>query len=97
MNTSSRQWLEMVLGSNTLLKIKGWVPMSPKPLLVPSLKTTTLHGCMITNKKTGSTLLTEHNLAAQENEDSNDDNDKWIFCSDLDKIEIALPNDGGDD
>jgi hypothetical protein len=33
----------------------------------------------------------------QENEDSNDDDDKQIFCSDLDEIEIALPNnDSGD-
>jgi hypothetical protein len=31
MNTSSRQWLEMVYESNASLKIKGWVPMSPKP------------------------------------------------------------------
>ncbi len=30
-------------------------------------------------------------------EDSNDDDDKWIFCSDLDKIAIALPKaDSGD-
>jgi hypothetical protein len=28
-------------------------------------------------------------LAEQQNEDSNDD--KWIFCSDLDEIKIALP------
>jgi hypothetical protein len=42
-------------------------------------------------------LQTEYHLAAQENEDSNDDDDKWIFCSDLDKIEIALPKDDGDD
>jgi hypothetical protein len=49
------------------------------------------------NKNPGCTLLTEYNLADQENEDSNDDDDKWIFCSDLDKIEIALPNDDGDD
>jgi hypothetical protein len=39
MNTSSRQWSEMVIGSNALLKMKGWVPMSLKPLLVRSLKT----------------------------------------------------------
>jgi hypothetical protein len=37
------------------------------------------------------------NLAQQENEDSNDDNDKQIFCSDLDKIEIALPKDDDGD
>jgi hypothetical protein len=51
------------------------------------------------NKNPGSwcTLQTEYNLAKQENEDSNDDNDKWIFCSDLDKIEIALPKDDGGD
>jgi hypothetical protein len=49
------------------------------------------------NKNPGCTLLTEYNLSKQENEDSNDDNDKWIFCSDLDKNEIALPNDDGDD
>jgi hypothetical protein len=48
------------------------------------------------NKNPGCTLLTEYDLAEQENEDSNDD-DKWIFCSDLDEIEIALPNDDGDD
>ena len=41
-----------VYGSDALLKIKGWVPMSPKPLLMRSLKTTTLHGCMITKTKT---------------------------------------------
>jgi hypothetical protein len=52
MNTSSRQWLEMVFGSDALLKIKGWVPMSLKHLLMQSLKTTTLHGCMITKTKT---------------------------------------------
>jgi hypothetical protein len=50
------------------------------------------------NKNPGCTLLTEYDLAEQENEDSNDDDDKQIiFCSDLDKIEIALPNDDGDD
>jgi hypothetical protein len=49
------------------------------------------------NKNPGCTLLTEYNLAEQENEESNDDDDKWIFCSDLDKIEIALPKDDGDD
>ncbi len=32
-------------------------------------------------------------MAEQVNEDSNDDDDKWIFCSDLDEIEIALPKD----
>jgi hypothetical protein len=31
MNTSFRQWLGMVIGSNALLKIKGWVSMYPKP------------------------------------------------------------------
>jgi hypothetical protein len=49
------------------------------------------------NKNPGCTQLTEYNLAEQENEDSNDNNDKWIFCSDLDKIEIALPKDDNDD
>jgi hypothetical protein len=49
------------------------------------------------NKNPGCTQLTEYNLAEQENEDSNDNDDKWIFCSDLDKIEIALPNEDGDD
>jgi hypothetical protein len=50
-----------------------------------------------TNKNPGCTLLTEFNLAEQENEDSNDDNDKQIFRSDLYEIEIALPiDDGGD-
>jgi hypothetical protein len=49
------------------------------------------------NKNPGCTLLTEYDLVEQENEDSNDDDDKQIFCSDLDKIEIALPNnDSGD-
>jgi hypothetical protein len=43
----------------------------------------------------GCTLLTECDLAEQENEDSNDNDDKQIFCSDLDEIEIALPNDDG--
>jgi hypothetical protein len=48
-------------------------------------------------KNPGCILQTEYNLAEQENEDSNDDDEKWIFCSDLDKIEIALPKgDGGD-
>jgi hypothetical protein len=47
------------------------------------------------NKNPGCTLLTEYDLAEQENEDSNDDDDKRIFCSDLDKI--ALPNDDGGD
>jgi hypothetical protein len=45
------------------------------------------------NKNPGCTLLTEYDLAEQENEDSSDNNDKWIFCSDLDEIEIALPKD----
>ena len=49
------------------------------------------------NKNPGCTLLTEYDLAEQENEDSNDDDDKRIFCSDLDEIEIALPNDDGGD
>jgi hypothetical protein len=49
------------------------------------------------NKNPGCTLLTEYNLAEQENEDSNDYDDKQIFCSDLDEIEIALPNDDSDD
>jgi hypothetical protein len=49
------------------------------------------------NKNPGCTLLTEYNLAEQENEDSNDNDDKQIFCSDLDEIEITLPNDDGDD
>ena len=50
------------------------------------------------NKNPGCTLQTEYDLAKQENEDSNDDDDdKWIFCSDLDEIEVALPmEDGGD-
>jgi hypothetical protein len=43
--------LGMVIGSDTL-KIKGWVPTYPKPLFMKSLKTTTLHGCMITKTKT---------------------------------------------
>jgi hypothetical protein len=30
-------------------------------------------------------------LAKQENEDANDNDEKWIICSDLDEIEIALP------
>jgi hypothetical protein len=52
-------------------------------------------------------LLTGYDLAEQENEDSNDNDkkwifcsdldDKWIFCSDLDEIEMALPNDDSDD
>jgi hypothetical protein len=45
------------------------------------------------NKNPGCTLLTEYNLAEQENENSNDIDDKWIFCSDLDEIEIALLKD----
>jgi hypothetical protein len=49
------------------------------------------------NKNPGCTLLTEYDLAEQENEDSNDNDDNWIFCSDLNEIEIALPNDDGDD
>jgi hypothetical protein len=49
------------------------------------------------NKNPGCTLLTEYDIAEQENEDSNDDDDKCIFCSDSDKIEIALPNDDSDD
>jgi hypothetical protein len=36
-------------------------------------------------------------LTEQENDDSNDDDDKHIFCSDLDEIEIALPKDDGGD
>jgi hypothetical protein len=36
-------------------------------------------------------------LAEHENEDSNDNDDKQIFCSELDKIEIALPKDDGGD
>jgi hypothetical protein len=48
----SRQPSETVFGSDALLKIKGWVPMSPRPLLMRSLKTTTLHGCMIMKTKT---------------------------------------------
>ncbi len=47
------------------------------------------------NKNPGCTLLSEYDLAEQENEDSNDNDDKQIFCSDLDKIEIALPNNDG--
>jgi hypothetical protein len=87
------------IGGNALLKIEGWVPMYPKPLLMQSLKTTTLHGWLYDykNKNSGCTLQTEYDLAEQENEDSNDDNDKWIFCSDLDEIEITLTNDDGDD
>jgi hypothetical protein len=49
------------------------------------------------NKNPGCTLQTEYDLAKQENEDSNDNDDKWIFCSDLDEIEIALPKDDGGD
>jgi hypothetical protein len=48
-------------------------------------------------KNPGCTLQTEYNLAKQENEDSNDDDDKWIFCSDLNEFEIALPKDEGGD
>jgi hypothetical protein len=48
-------------------------------------------------KNKGCTLLTEYDLAEQENEDSNDNDEKWIFCSDLDKLEIALPKDDGGD
>jgi hypothetical protein len=44
-----------------------------------------------------SKILTEYNIAEQQNEDSNDNDDNWIFCSDLDEIEIALPKDDGDD
>jgi hypothetical protein len=47
------------------------------------------------NKNPGCTLLIEYDLAEQENEDSNDNDDKWIFCSDLDKLEMALPKDDG--
>jgi hypothetical protein len=36
-------------------------------------------------------------LAEQENEDSNDNDDKWIFCSDLDENENALPKDDSGD
>jgi hypothetical protein len=43
--------LEMVFGSDALLKIKGWVPMSPNALLMWPLKTTNLHGCMIKKQK----------------------------------------------
>jgi hypothetical protein len=49
------------------------------------------------NRNPGCTLLTEYDLVEQENEDSNDNDDKQIFCSDLDKIEIVLPNDDGGD
>jgi hypothetical protein len=50
------------------------------------------------NKNPGCTLQTKYNLAEQQNEDSNDDNnEKWIFCSDFDKIEIALPKDDSGD
>jgi hypothetical protein len=42
----------MVYGSDASLKIKGWVPMSLKPLLMRSSKTTTSYGCMITKTKT---------------------------------------------
>jgi hypothetical protein len=49
------------------------------------------------NKNSGCTLLTEYDLAEQDNEGSNDNDNKWIFCSDLDEIEIALPNDDSDD
>ncbi len=49
------------------------------------------------NKNPGCTLQTEYDLAEQENEGSNDHDNKWIFCSDLGEIEIALPTeDGGD-
>jgi hypothetical protein len=97
MKTSSRQWLGMVIGGDTLLKIKGWVPMYQNPLLMQSLKTTTLHGFMITKTKTQDApyKLNATCLAEQENEDSNDD--KWILCSELDEIEIALPKDDGGD
>jgi hypothetical protein len=87
------------LWKDALVKLKGWVPMSRKPLLMRSSKTTTSHGWLYDykNKNPGCTLLTEYNLVEQDNEDSNDDDDKWIFCSDLDEIEIALPiDDGGD-
>jgi hypothetical protein len=40
---------------------------------------------------------TEYHLAEQENEDFMDDDDKWMFCSDLGKIEIALPKNDSDD
>jgi hypothetical protein len=51
---------------------------------------------MITkNKNPGCTVLTKYKLAEQENEDSNDNDDKWIFCSDLDEIEITLLKDDG--
>jgi hypothetical protein len=49
------------------------------------------------NKNPGCMLQTEYDLAEQVNEDSNDNDDKQIFCSNLDKIEIALPNNDGDD
>ncbi len=50
------------------------------------------------NKYPGCTPQTKYDLAKQENEDSDGNDEKWIFCSgDLDKIEIALPKeDGGD-
>jgi hypothetical protein len=73
--------------------------MYPKLLLMQSLKTTTLHGCMITKTKNqdACTLQTKYNLDEQENEDSNDDNNKQILCSDLDEIEIALLKDDSGD
>jgi hypothetical protein len=49
------------------------------------------------NKNPGCNLLIEYDLAEQENEDSNENDDKWSFCSDLDEIEIALPNDDSGD
>jgi hypothetical protein len=36
-------------------------------------------------------------MAEQVNEDSNDDDDKRIFCGDLDEIEIAVPKDDSGD
>jgi hypothetical protein len=96
MNTSSMKQSGMVFESNALLKVNGWVPMSLKPLPMQSLKTTTLDDWMITkNKNPGCTVLTRYKLAEQENEDSNDNHDKWIFCSDFDQIEITLLKDDG--
>jgi hypothetical protein len=45
------------------------------------------------NKNPGCILLTEYDLAEQENVNSNDNDAKWILCSDLDEIESALPKD----
>jgi hypothetical protein len=66
MNTSSKQWSDTVFERDTLLKIKGLVPMSLKPLLMRSLKTTTSHGCMITKTKTQDASLRFSLLTSQQ-------------------------------